>query len=53
MEVEKLATVLHQRQVQQRVHHSEEHVVMEQHREVMDIQVVRSITDHVVYVELQ
>ena len=40
--------IIHQRQVQQNVHHRREHVVMDQHHEVMDIRVVVSIIDHVV-----
>ena len=35
------------------MHHKQEHVMMDQHHEVMDMQVVLKIIDHVVYVERQ
>jgi len=42
--------IIHQRQVQQNVHHKQEHVMMDQYHEVTDIRVVVSIIDHVLYV---
>ena len=45
--------IIHQRQVQQDVHHRQEHVVMDQHHEVMEMQVVVSIIDHVVDVRVE